>query len=121
MVDDCSMTTTVIYDGECDFCISCVKWVKARTQINALPNQSINPAEYGVTKAQCEKSVVVIADRTYFAAKAVALLLNQSGHKFLGLTLRLSGPIGEFGYRYVAAHRNGSLVKALHIVIEKSI
>ncbi|MFM8447913.1 MAG: thiol-disulfide oxidoreductase DCC family protein [Candidatus Nanopelagicaceae bacterium] len=115
------MTTTVIYDGECDFCISCVKWVKARTQINALPNQSINPAEYGVTIAQCEKSVVVIADRTYFAAKAVALLLNQSGHKFLALTLRLSGPIGEFGYRYVAAHRNGLLVRILHWITKKSI
>ena len=115
------MTTTVIYDGECDFCISCVKWVKARAEINALTNQSINPTEYGITKAQCEKSVVVIADRTYFAAKAVALLLNLCGYKFLDLTLRLSGPIGEFGYRYMAAHRNGLLVRILHWIIKKSI
>ncbi|MFM8621599.1 MAG: thiol-disulfide oxidoreductase DCC family protein [Candidatus Nanopelagicaceae bacterium] len=114
------MATTVIYDGECDFCISCVEWVKARVEINALSNQSIDPDEYGVTKAQCEKSVVVIADRTYFAAKAVAFLLNQSGHKFLALILRLLGPIGAFGYRYVATHRNGLLVRILHWIIKQS-
>ena len=115
------MHTTVIYDGECDFCVSCVEWVKARTEINAYANQSINPAEFGVTKAQCEISVVVIADRTYFAAKAVALLLKESGHKYLALALRLSGPIGEFGYRYVAAHRNGFLVRTLHWLIRLGI
>lgn len=115
------MATTVIYDGECNFCISCVEWVKARTEINAYANQSINPEKYGLTKEQCEKSVVVIADHTYFAAKAVALLLKKSGHKYLALTLRLSGPIGEMGYRYVSAHRNGLIVKLLHQLINKYI
>jgi predicted DCC family thiol-disulfide oxidoreductase YuxK len=121
LVDDYAMATTVIYDGECDFCISCVEWVKARTEIIAFAHQKINPADYGVTKAQCEKSVVVIADRTYFAAKAVAFLLKLSGHKFLSLTLRLSGPIGELGYSYVAAHRSGFLVRILHWIIKKGL
>ena len=115
--DDYSMTT-VIYDGECDFCLSCVEWVKARTNINALPSQSINPADFGITKAQCEKSVVVISDQTYFEAAAVGVLLNQSGHKFLARALLASGPIGNFGYRYVAGHRNGLLVKILHQLIK---
>ena len=115
------MHTTVIYDGECDFCLSCVEWVKARTEINAFANQSINPAEFGVTKAQCEKSVIVISDRIYFEAVAVAVLLNQSGHKFLAKTLLASGPFGTFGYRYVAAHRNGFLVRTLHWLIRLGI
>ena len=110
--------TTVIYDGQCDFCLSCVEWVKARTNINALPSQSINPADFGITKAQCEKSVVVISDQTYFEAAAVAHLLHKCGHKLLAKALAFSGPIGNFGYRYVAGHRNGLLVKILHQLIK---
>lgn len=114
------MNTTVIYDGECDFCKSCVAWVKARTEINAIPNQSIDPSEFGISREQCEKSVVVISDKSYFAAKAVAYLLAQSGHRFLAKALINSGPIGELGYRYVASHRDGQLVRALHWLIRKT-
>lgn len=115
------MMCTVIYDGECDFCRSCVDWVKARAEIKAVANQEINPAEFGITREQCEKSVVVIADKTYFAAKAVAVLLDKSGHKVLAKLLRLSGKLGEVGYKYVAEHRNGLLVAALHWVIKRTI
>lgn len=115
------MTTTVIYDGECDFCKSCVEWVKSRTEISAIPNQSIKPSDFGITREQCDKSVVVITEKTYFSANAVALLLKKSGNRFLSIALRLSGPIGEFGYRYVASHRDGSLVRALHWIIKRTI
>ena len=115
------MVTTVIYDGTCDFCKSCVEWVKARTKISAIPNQSIEPTEYGITREQCEKSVVVIADKTYFAAKAVAILFKQTGHKFLASVLIFSGPVGELGYKYVANHRDGILVKILHWLIKKNL
>ena len=114
------MMCTVIYDGECDFCRSCVDWVKARAKINAVANQEINPAEFGITREQCEKSVVVVADKTYFAAKAVAVLLEESGHKVVAKLLRLSGRLGEVGYKYVAEHRNGLLVAVLHWVIKKT-
>ena len=115
------MVTTVIYDGKCDFCKSCVDWVKARTEISAIPNQSIEPSEYGITRDDCEKSVVVITEKTYFAAKAVAILLKQSGHKFLASALIYSGPVGELGYKYVANHRDGILVKILHWLIKKNL
>jgi predicted DCC family thiol-disulfide oxidoreductase YuxK len=115
------MMCTVIYDGECDFCRSCVAWVKARAEINAIANQEINPAEFGITREQCEKSVVVVADKTYFAAKAVAVLLDKSGNKALAKLLRLSGKLGEVGYKYFAEHRNGLLVAALHWVIKRTI
>ncbi len=119
--DDSAMVTTVIYDGTCDFCKSCVKWVKARAEISAIPNQSIEPSEYGITREDCEKSVVVITDKTYIAAKAVAILLNQTGHRFLASALIYSGLVGELGYKYVASHRNGILVKILHWLIKKSL
>lgn len=114
------MKYLVIYDGTCDFCHSCVTWVNARTEITAIPNQEIDPTEFGITREQCESSVVVIADKTYFAAKAVAVLLDKSGHKTLAKLLTASGKLGEVGYRYVAEHRNGLLVAALHWVIKKS-
>ena len=115
------MKYTVIYDGECDFCRTCVDWVKARAEINAIANQKINPAEFGITREQCEKSVVVVADKTYFAARAVAVILDKSGHKVLAKLLKLSGKLGEVGYKYVAEHRNGLLVAALHWVIKRTI
>lgn len=114
------MMCTVIYDGECDFCRSCVDWVKVRAEIKAVANQEINPAEFGITRAQCEKSVVVVADKTYFAAKAVAVLLDSSGHKVVAKLLTASGKLGEIGYRYVAEHRDGQLVAVLYWLIKKT-
>ena len=110
----------MIYDGECDFCKSCVAWVKARAEIEALPNQSIDPSTYGVTREQCEKSVVVITDQIYFSTNAIAELLKLCGHPYLAKFLKLSGPIGEWGYKYVAKHRDGLLVRILHYLIKKT-
>ena len=95
-------------------------WVKARSEIEAIPNQSINPATYGITREECEKSVVVITDRTYFSAKAIAELLKLCGHPYLAKFLKLSGPIGEWGYKYVANHRDGLLIKILHYLIKRT-
>ena len=113
--------TTVIFDGECDFCRSCVEWVNNRYRIEAIPNQNIEPDRYGITREQCEKSVVVIDAKTYFGAEAVALLLKKSGHRILSLLITLLGPIGNWGYKYVAAHRDGKLVAFLHWIIRKTI
>lgn len=89
--------------------------------IEALPNQSANLQMYGVTKADCEKSVVVIDSEIYFAARAVSFLLLKSGHRAIGNLLKLSGPVGECGYRYIASHRDGTLVRILHWFIRRSI
>ena len=115
------MKCTVIFDGECDFCRSCVNWVKARTDITALPNQEIDAAEFGITREQCEKSVVVISDKTYFGAKAVAKLLSEAGLPITSKLLRTTGHIGELGYRYVASHRNGYLVSIMHWAVKKTL
>ena len=114
------MKYIVIYDGECDFCKSCVTWVKARAEIEALPNQSIDPSTYGVTREQCEKPVVVITDQIFFSAKAIAKLLKLCGYPFLAKLLKITGPVGEWGYKYVASHRDGLLVRILHYLIKKT-
>ena len=110
----------VIYDGNCGFCFDCVQWVKRQTEVVAVANQAINPADYGVTREQCEKSVVVInGGQIYFGAAAVAVLLSECGHWFGAWLLRISGCVGETGYRYVASNRSGLLVRILHWYVKR--
>ena len=110
----------VIYDGKCGFCFDCVQWVKRQTEVVAVASQEINPADYGVTREQCEKSVVVInGGQIYFAAAAVAFLLGKCGHWLGAWLLRVSGGVGEAGYRYVASHRSGLLVRILHWYVKR--
>lgn len=116
-----SLKPTVIYDGKCGFCKSCVDWLSSRCEIEAIPNQDIEPRDFGLTREQCEKSVVVIESKTYFGANAVALLLKRTGHPILGNLLKGSGALGEFGYKYVASHRNGLFVALLHRLIKNNI
>ena len=120
-MSDYLLVITVIYDGECDFCKSCVAWIQNRTQIKALANQSINPQDFGITREQCEKSVVVIDEKIYFGSKAVAHLLANSSHKWVARFLQALGPISEIGYRYIASHRNGKFVALLHRIIRYTI
>ena len=114
------MQPTVIFDGQCDFCIACVAWIQNRIELKALAYQEIEPKDFGVTREVCEKSVIVIADRTYLGADAVAYLLNQCGNSVFSKMIQLSGSIGQAGYKYVANHRDGALVRILHWIIKKS-
>ena len=110
----------VIYDGNCGFCFDCVQWVRRQAEVVAVASQSINPADYGVTREQCEKSVVVInGGQIYFGAAAVAVLLSECGHRLGAWLLRTSGGVGEAGYRYVASHRSGLLVRILHWYVKR--
>ena len=111
---------TVIYDGQCDFCKSCVAWAKNRAQLNAIPNQQLVLSEYGLTQDQVDKSVVVISHKTYFGAAAVAQVLIVTGNSLLSKLIIILGTISEIGYRYIAAHRDGLIVKAMHWFIKKS-
>ena len=111
----------VIYDGACDFCAECVKWVMRRRQVTALPFQTADLARYGVSYERCSKEVVVVVNKkTYGGASAVAQLLKASGHKTLGNLLRLSGPLGRKGYQWVASHRNRLIVRLATRVLRQS-
>lgn len=111
---------TVIYDGDCVLCQNSINWLSKKLTFTAIPFQSGDLASFGLTKAECEKQVYAISDdRKYGGVSAVIFLLNQRGNKISSALLRMSGPIGTFGYKWVAANRKSFLVKLLARFIAK--
>jgi predicted DCC family thiol-disulfide oxidoreductase YuxK len=51
--------STLIYDGDCSFCIRCVKWLKIRTrqQVECLPFQSLRERFPKTKFEDCERSI----------------------------------------------------------------
>ena len=111
---------TVIYDGDCTLCKTSINWLSKKLTFTAIPFQSGDLASFGLTKAECEKQVYAISDdRKYGGVSAVIFLLHQRGNKISSALLRMSGPIGTFGYKWVAANRKSFLVKLLARFIAK--
>ena len=108
----------VIYDGQCDLCKRSITWVKKGLPIDAIAFQDGDLARFGLTTSQCAKSVYVIDGQSqYNGADAVALLLKERGNKVLAMLLSASGPIGRWGYLWVASHRSSLLVRTLSRLI----
>lgn len=103
---------TVIYDGQCEFCLQSLNWIQRRVNVVALPFQTADLSAFNLTREQCAKQVYVIAaSTTYSGADAIAFLLHQRGNKALSLTLKGSGKLGHVGYKWVASHRNSWPIK----------
>jgi hypothetical protein len=62
---------------------------------------------------------VIEEGATYAGAAAVAILLERRGNRTLSQVFRGSGILGKFGYRWIAGHRNSSVVRLLSILLEK--
>lgn len=111
---------TVIYDGDCVLCKNSINWLSKSLTLTAIPFQSGDLASFGLTKAECEKQVYAISNNNkYGGVSAVIFLLNKRGNKISSTLLRLSGPIGSFGYKKIAANRKSLLVKLLTRFIAK--
>jgi len=111
----------VIYDGECAFCESSIKWIEQRLDLDSKPFQKADLAKYGLTYQQCSKSVQVITNGSVLAgAPAIAFLLKKRGNRLLGLFVTASGPFGRFGYKWIAEHRSSLIVSALHRMLNVS-
>jgi predicted DCC family thiol-disulfide oxidoreductase YuxK len=111
----------VIYDGECAFCESSIKWIEQRLVVDAKPFQQTDLAKYGLTFQQCSQSVQVIAHSKVLAgASAIAFLLKKRGNRLLSLFVTASGPLGRFGYKWIAAHRSSRVVSVLHQILKIS-
>jgi predicted DCC family thiol-disulfide oxidoreductase YuxK len=109
----------VIYDGECAFCESSIKWIEQRLDVDSKPFQKADLTKYGLTDQECSKSVQVISNGTVLAgAPAIAFLLKKRGNRLLGLFVTASGPFGRFGYKWVAAHRSSLVISALHQILK---
>jgi predicted DCC family thiol-disulfide oxidoreductase YuxK len=109
----------VIFDGECAFCESSIKWIQQRLDVDSKPFQKSDLAKYGLTYQQCSQSVQVVVNSTVLAgAPAIAFLLKKRGNRLLGLLITASGPIGRSGYKWIAAHRSSFVVSALHQILK---
>ena len=107
------MTTTLVYDGDCAFCTSSVRWV-TRLHLGAdvvVPYQFADLDALGLTAAQCEESLQLVGPtRTSSGHAAVGhlLLRSQWWWKPVGLLL-LTPPVSWLArgvYRWVANNRD---------------
>ncbi|HEX2360803.1 MAG TPA: DUF393 domain-containing protein [Jiangellaceae bacterium] len=104
----------LVYDGDCAFCTSCVKFVDrwVPTTAEVAPWQFADLLELGVTADRAERELLWVhaSGRVDGGADAVAALLVDSGGawRLLG-RLMLVPPvswIADVGYRLVAANRH---------------
>ena len=113
---------TVLTDGECRFCEATMAWVQKRLDVNPIAFQKADLSHYELTYEQCSKAVHVIhAGKTYVGPDAIAYLLGRRGNWILGFIVRASGPLGRFGYKWVAGHRNSWLIRTATKLIERTL
>lgn len=111
---------TLIYDGDCRLCQASVNWLRLKLDIAAEPFQRANLERFGLTREECAKEVIVhTSQATYRGAAAVAYLLHARGNRFASLVITASGPLGRFGYHWVATHRNSAPIKILTRFLER--
>ena len=104
--------TTVIFDGECEFCRQSVAWIQRNLAITALPFQTADISTFNLTREQCAKQVYVISGgSTYGGADAIAFLLKHRGNRVQSTLITASGGLGRASYRWIASHRNSLPVK----------
>jgi predicted DCC family thiol-disulfide oxidoreductase YuxK len=112
---------TVIYDGQCEFCKNCLVWVEKKLVVTAIPYQSADLSRFGLTINQCAQQLHVIEDgKTYRGIKAVIYLLRKRKNRVFAFILKVSGPLGDKGYKWVAANRSSVVVAAFNYLLIKA-
>ena len=110
----------VLTDGECRFCEATMKWVELKLDVEAIAYQRADLDFYGLTFGECSQAVHVLhAGKVYVGADAIAYLLGRRGNWILGFIVRASGPLGRFGYKWVAGHRNSWIIKFATRILER--
>ena len=111
---------TVIYDGKCQLCQNSIDWLSKKLTFEALAYQKAPLEKFGLTLTQCEKQVYALsAGETYGGVAAVIFLLKARGNRIASLLLKVSGPLGSFTYKMVAANRKSVFVRVLSKLIKK--
>ena len=110
----------LIYDGECKFCLQCINWVSKKLDISSIAFQSADLSQFGLTLEECRQQVFVINDdKKYGAIDAVIFLLMKRGNTLLSNFLKLLGPLGSWGYFWVATHRSSLIVRLLGRILAR--
>jgi predicted DCC family thiol-disulfide oxidoreductase YuxK len=113
-------TATLIYDGDCGFCSTTVRWLTPRinptTPIDALPYQWTDLTPYGLTLEAVSAQVHFVTNtlsgtETLTGAYAIAGCLTRCSnpiYRALGtiITIPWLRPIADTGYRLLAKYRH---------------
>ena len=111
---------TVIYDGQCQLCQNSIDWLSKKLTFDALAYQKAPLEKFDLTLTQCEKQVYALsAGKTYGGVTAVIFLLKARGNRVASFLLKLSGPLGNFAYKMIAANRKSVFVRALSKLLKK--
>ena len=111
---------TVIYDGQCQLCQNSIDWLSKKLTFDALAYQQAPLEKFGLTLTQCEKQVYALsAGDTYGGVAAVIFLLKARGNRVASFLLKLSGPLGNFAYKMIAANRKSVFVRVLSKLLKK--
>ncbi len=109
----CSVRGTLVFDGRCGFCTRSVNWVRRldrRTRVTLRPYQGHGVlAEFGLTVEQASESVWWIdsVGARLRGAEAIDTALSAALGTRLPLALyRVTRPVQERAYRWVAANRH---------------
>ena len=112
---------TVIYDGQCQLCQNSINWLGKKLKFEAIGYQVALLEKFGLTLAQCEKQVYAIeGEKKYGGVSAVIYLLHARSNRISAFLLKLSGPIGNFGYRWIAKNRQSVIVRVLSKIIARA-
>ncbi len=110
----------VIYDGECEFCKNCLTWTQKKLAVTAISYQDADLAQYGLTPKECAAELYVIhGTKKYGGIKAVIFLLRKRKNHISALVLKISGVLGDRGYKWVAANRSSAVVGVLNKLVIK--
>ncbi len=105
---------TLIYDGDCAFCLRCVQWMQKH--FKRVPRivawQQADLAQMGLTTEQCQTAVQWVSEdskQTLSAHKAVARVCKDAGGLITVVGWLMSMPVvssmAGVVYRWVARNR----------------
>ena len=101
-------------------CQNSINWLGKKLSFEAVGYQVAPLEKFGLSLAECEKQVYAVAEgKKYGGVATVIFLLHARGNRIAALLLKVSGPLGNFGYKLIAANRSSVFVRGVSNLLEK--